>query len=103
MIEDQEINRDVLGMILEDDYDVIFAENGAIGMDMIREYQDKLSIILLDLIMPVMDGFEVLRQLKEDEKLKTIPVIVLTAEKNAELRALNVGALDFIMKPFDKH
>lgn len=103
VIEDQEINRDVLGMILEDDYDVIYAENGAIGMDMIREYQDKLSIILLDLIMPVMDGFEVLRQLKEDEKLKMIPVIVLTAEKDAELRALNAGALDFITKPFDMH
>ncbi len=103
VVEDQEINRDLLGMILDDDYDVIFAENGAEGMKLIRENADRLSIILLDLIMPVMDGFEVLRQVKGDEALKHIPVIVLTAEKDAELRALQAGAADFITKPFDIH
>ena len=103
VVEDQEINRDVLCMILEDDYDVITAENGREGLDKIIEYQDKLSIILLDLMMPVMDGFEVLEEMGRDPELKKIPVIVLTAEVEAELKALQMGAADFITKPFDVH
>ena len=102
VVEDQEINRDLLADILEDeDYVVLTAENGAIAMDLIRQNKEKLSIILLDLIMPVMDGFEVLRQLREDEELSQIPVIVLTGEADAELEALQGGAVDFITKPFD--
>ena len=83
IVEDQEINRDVLEMILEDDYDVMTAENGAEGMKLITENKDRLSIILLDLMMPVMDGFEVLTCLGDDPELSKIPVIVLTAEKEA--------------------
>jgi diguanylate cyclase (GGDEF)-like protein len=101
VVEDQEINRDILGNILEADYDLIYAENGATGMELIREKADQLSIVLLDLIMPVMDGFEVLRQMQDDPELLEIPVIVLTAEKKAELEALKLGAWDFITKPFD--
>lgn len=103
IVEDQEINRDVLEMILEDDYDVMTAENGAEGMKLITENKDRLSIILLDLMMPVMDGFEVLTCLGDDPELSKIPVIVLTAEKEAELKALKLGASDFITKPFDMH
>ena len=103
VVEDQEINRDVLGMILEDDYDVIYAENGEEGLEQMRSHLDKLSIVLLDLMMPVMDGFEVLRHMRGDPELASMPVIVLTAEKNAELRALQLGAADFITKPFDAH
>ena len=103
VVEDQEINRDVLGMILEDDYDVIYAENGVEGLEQMRGHLDKLSIVLLDLMMPVMDGFEVLRRMHEDPELASMPVIVLTAEKKAELRALQLGAADFITKPFDAH
>ena len=103
VVEDQEINRDVLEMILEDDYDVITAENGAEGMKLIRENKKRLSIILLDLMMPVMNGFEVLECLREDPELGRIPVIVLTAEKEAELKALHLGASDFVTKPFDVH
>ena len=103
VVEDQEINRDVLGMILEDDYDVIYAENGEEGLEQMRSHLDKLSIVLLDLMMPVMDGFEVLRHMRGDPELASMPVIVLTAEKNAELRALQLGAADFITKPFAAH
>lgn len=103
IVDDQEINRDVLGVILEDDYELIYAENGREALEKIREYQDRLSVVLLDLIMPVMDGFEVLENVRNDEDLKRIPVIVLTAEKKAELRALRMGAADFITKPFDLH
>ena len=103
VVEDQELNRDILGMILEDDYDVLFAENGAIAMDVIRENAATLSIVLLDLMMPVMDGFEVLQRVKSDERLCRIPIIVLTADKSAELQALQMGAADFITKPYDMH
>ncbi len=101
IVDDQEINRDALGAILEDDYDLLYAENGREAMRLIRANAEDLSIVLLDLIMPVMNGFEVLEQVRGDEELKGIPVIVLTAEKDAELRALQAGAADFIAKPFD--
>ncbi len=101
IVDDQEINRDALGIILEDEYEIIYAENGAQALEQITAHADRLSIVLLDLMMPVMDGFEVLQRVVADEQLRHIPVIVLTAEKNAELRALQMGASDFITKPFD--
>ena len=103
IVDDQEINRDVLGMILEDFYDLIYACDGKEALQKIEENQDKLCLIMLDLIMPVMDGFEVLSYVRAHENLSRIPVIVLTAEKDAELRALQMGAADFITKPFDMH
>lgn len=103
VVDDQDINRELLGMILGDRYEVLFAENGKEAMEVIRANQQMLSIILLDLMMPVMDGFAVLERLRADETLKRIPVIVLTAEKSAELKSLQMGAADFITKPFDMH
>ena len=101
IVDDQEINRELLGMILENDYEILYACNGREALETIREYGDRLSVVLLDLIMPEMDGFEVLSRIHEDEFLSRIPVIVLTAEKSAELQALQMGAADFIKKPFD--
>ena len=101
VVDDQEINRDALEVILEDDYDVIFAENGQEALDQVRAHIKELSLVLLDLMMPVMTGFEVLEAFKDDEELKKIPIIVLTADKSAELEALQLGAADFITKPFD--
>ena len=101
VVDDQEINRDSLEIILEDDYEIIYAENGKEAIDQMRGHANELSLVLLDLIMPVMNGFEVMEIVREDEQLKHIPIIVLTAEKSAELRALQMGAADFITKPFD--
>ena len=103
VVDDQELNRDVLGMILEEYYSVIYACDGVEALDIIQKNADNLSIIMLDILMPNMDGFEVLRRMKADERMKNIPVIVLTAEKSAELEALQLGAADFITKPFDVH
>ena len=103
VVDDQEINRDALEVILEDEYDLLYAENGQEAMKLIRAYADSLSLVLLDLMMPVMNGYEVLEAVRTDEQLKKIPVIVLTADKNAELQALQMGAADFITKPFDVH
>ena len=85
VVDDQEINRDVLGMILEDDYEVIYAENGREALDIMRERLDELSIVLLDLMMPVMNGFEVLKTVRADEQLRQVPIIVLTAEKKRRI------------------
>ena len=65
VVDDQEINRDALGIILEEEYEVIYACNGQEAMELIRREPDQLSIVMLDLIMPVMDGFEVLEAMKE--------------------------------------
>ena len=103
VVDDQELNRELLGMILKDHYEIIYAENGKEAMEKIHEFRDSLSVVLLDLIMPEMDGFEVLDIVRNDENLRSIPVIVLTADKSAELKALQMGAADFITKPFDLH
>ena len=103
VVDDQEINRALLEMILSEEYDLIFAENGRQALEQIEKYRETLSIVLLDLMMPEMDGFEVLARLRDDGTLLDLPVIVLTAEKSAELRSLQLGAADFITKPFDLH
>ncbi len=102
VVDDQEINRDIMGAILADHYEILYAENGQEALEVMREHLDELSVLLLDLMMPVMNGFEVLARIREDPELSRIPVIVLTAEKEAELRALQAGAADFISKPFDE-
>ena len=102
VVDDQEINRDALGAILEDQYEILYAENGQEALEMMNRYMEEISIVLLDLIMPVMNGFEVLDRVREDEALRAIPVIVLTAEREMELRALQAGAADFLTKPFDE-
>ena len=103
VVDDQEINRDTLEMILEEDYDLVFAENGQEALDVMYERCLDLSLVLLDLMMPVMDGYQVLERVRDDEELNHIPIIVLTADKSAELQALQLGAADFITKPFDLH
>ena len=103
VVDDQELNRDVLGVTLGDYYDVIYAEDGVEALTKIRENIDTLSLVMLDILMPNMDGFEVLERMGQDDEMKSIPVIVLTADKSAELKALKLGAADFITKPFDLH
>ncbi|MCR4923850.1 MAG: EAL domain-containing protein [Lachnospiraceae bacterium] len=101
IVEDEAVNRDILGWILEEEYEVFYAENGQIAYDMIKEEEQTFSLILLDIMMPEMDGYTLLQLLKKDEKYKYIPVIVLTAEKNAEVKSIKLGAADFIKKPYD--
>jgi len=101
VVDDEEINREMLGFMLKDEYEVLYAQNGAEALSQIREHAARLSLVLLDLLMPVMDGFEVLRLVREDEELSRIPVIVLTTEKSFEVKSLRLGASDFISKPYD--
>lgn len=99
--DDIELNRDALEVVLDGQYDLLFAENGKEALEIMRMHREDLSMLILDLNMPVMNGYEVMERLQEDELLQHIPVIVLTADKSAELQALQMGAADFITKPFD--
>ena len=101
IVEDERINRLMLGNIVKRDYEVLYAENGVQALRIIEENASRLSLILLDILMPEMNGFELLEILQSDEALRRIPVIVLTSEKNAEVKSLRLGAADFITKPYD--
>ena len=98
--EDVEINRMLLGTILEEEYDVRYASDGAETLIVLREEKDRISLLLLDLMMPEVDGIEVLRTMKSDPALRNIPVIVLTGDQEAEVECLHLGAMDFIPKPY---
>ena len=101
IVDDDYIAREILGMMLEDRYEVSYAENGVIALSIIKRDKLKLSLVILDLHMPEMDGYSLLKLLRSDNELRRIPVIVLTSEKGAEVESLRIGAADFITKPFD--
>ncbi len=101
IVDDEMINREILGNLLSKDYEVHFAENGKEALDTLLLREHIYSLILLDLLMPVMDGFELLDNIKKNEKLRSIPVIVMTSEKDAEVTSIKLGAADFITKPYD--
>lgn len=104
IVDDVEINRDILAEILEEHFEVIEAENGQAALARIAENRDSLAVILLDLMMPVLDGFGVLAALKEEGSLDRIPVLVISGENSveSETRCLACGVADFIHKPFDE-
>ena len=100
VVDDEMINRQILGEILSNDYEVVFACDGEEALKKIKEAKDTLSLILLDLRMPVMSGMELLGILKADPELLSIPVIVITSDQESEIESLSLGAADFIPKPF---
>ena len=102
VVDDEQINREILGFMLQDEYDVLYAADGEEALDMIRSHVHTLSLVLLDLMMPKLDGFHLMDILRSDDELKHIPYIVLTSEKSAEVNSLKNGASDFIAKPFDQ-
>ena len=99
--DDDLINRELLGNIVRQDYDVLYAADGQEALERINRNAETLSLVLLDLMMPVVNGFEVLKAMQGNEKTSHIPVIVLTSETNAEVDSLRLGAADFISKPFN--
>ena len=100
VVEDEQINREILALILQEDYELLFAADGAEALDGIRAHFDTLSLVLLDLNLPDMNGMDILRQVKENAQLSRIPVIVLTSDRESEVESLSVGASDFIPKPY---
>ena len=100
VVDDEMINRELLGMALAGDYNVLFASDGEEALSLIRDHSDTLSLVLLDLLMPVVSGMVVLKLMKESPLMSSIPVIVTTADHEAEVACLELGALDFIPKPY---
>lgn len=100
VVDDEMVNRQLLGLLLSDDYTVIYAENGEKALEQIANNSETLSLVLLDLLMPVMSGMVVLRKLREKPELEKVPVIVMTADHESEVASLELGAMDFIPKPY---
>ena len=98
--DDEVINRELLGMVLGDRFEILYAADGEEAMEYLRTRKDDIALVLLDLMMPLLDGREVLKLMNSDEDLRMIPVIVLTADQEAELECLRLGAMDFISKPY---
>jgi putative two-component system response regulator len=103
VVDDIEMNRIVLNDLFVDQFDVLEAENGLVALEKVTKYRSELSIILLDLVMPIMDGFQVLRKLNDDGTIKNIPIVLITSEDDEEniLTAYGLGVSDFIRKPFN--
>ena len=101
IVDDVEINRVILAQFFKDDYEICEASNGEEALLFVEEHP--VSVILLDLVMPIMDGFELLARLKRDDRYRDIPVIATTArsENDSEVRALELGVADFITKPYN--
>ena len=100
VVDDEQINREMLGFILQEKYEVLFAKDGGEALEKIRENEDLLTLVLLDLQLPGIHGMEILHRMQDDPKTKKIPVIVMTSEQSSEVESLRSGAIDFIPKPY---
>ncbi len=102
IVEDVEINRDLLEQLLEEDYELLTAEDGAAAIKLAEE--ESPDLILMDMSLPVMDGWEATRTLKGRDDLKRIPVIALTAHamRGDEEKARACGCDDYLTKPIDE-
>ena len=103
VVDDSELNRGILIEMLKEEFDIIEAENGKEAVDKIRKYGKKLSVVLLDIVMPVMDGFEVLSVMNRNHWIEDIPVIMISSEESEGFirKAFNLGVSDYISRPFD--
>lgn len=101
VVDDEYINREILGNMLCDTYEVIYASDGQEALDKLDNAKGKISLVLTDLMMPGLDGFGFLEKYKEDKRFSNIPVIVCTQEDKAEVESIKKGAVDFITKPYN--
>jgi len=101
IVDDVLINMELMNAVLQKEYDVLMCESGSEALEIIRDPQKRPDLILLDINMPEMDGYEVCQTLKADEKTKPIPIIFLTAHNDIEdeTKGLELGAVDYIHKP----
>lgn len=103
IVDDSEMNREILREMLKDDYDILEAASGEDGLEAIRQHGELISLVLLDIMMPGINGFEVLSQMSRDGIIDDIPVIMISSEDKQEavLNAYELGASDYISRPFD--
>lgn len=103
IVDDSEMNRIILNEMLKDEYRILEADNGRTALDMVDRYGDELSLVLLDIIMPGVNGFEVLGELSRRSVADSLPVVMISSEDSDDvvLRAYELGASDYINRPFN--
>ena len=103
VVDDSEMNREILKEILGKEYRILEACDGNEALEMLEQYGTEISLVLLDIIMPKMDGFEVLAYMNRDKGIEDIPVIMISSEGSESYirRAYELGASDYISRPFD--
>lgn len=103
IVDDAEINREILDEILGSDFRILTAGNGEECVEMLQQYGRNIALILLDIVMPVMDGFEVLSYMNKNNLIENIPVIMISSASDKEYmrRAYGMGISDYISRPFD--
>lgn len=103
IVDDIELNREMLAVALGDTFPVIEAGDGDKAIEELKKSSNEIAAVLLDLVMPKVDGYEVLKFMKDEGLIKIIPVLVITADSTTavERECLELGVSDFIRKPFD--
>lgn len=103
IVDDSDMNRELLSAMLQDEYRILEAANGQEAVDLLTQYGTGISLVLLDIIMPVMDGFGVLANMNSSHMIEDIPVIMISNEDSDTVirRAYEMGVIDYIRRPFD--
>lgn len=103
IVDDSEMNREILSEMLGAEYEIIEAENGEQAVAVLQKASAEISLVLLDIVMPVMDGYEVLRVMNVNHWIDDVPVIMISSESGTSFvdRAYELGVADFISRPFD--
>lgn len=101
--DDSEMNRELLAAILEEEYEIIQVNDGVQAVDCLQKHAEEISLLLLDIVMPKMDGFEVLSYMNKEHWIEAIPVVIISSENSPVYikRGYDLGVTDFIGKPFD--
>ncbi|MEG2575798.1 MAG: EAL domain-containing protein, partial [Christensenella sp.] len=102
-VDDNIVNRKILSKILSREYAVLEAENGEVALKVLDEHADEIVAVMLDLVMPVMDGYAVLQAIEKDARYSNLPILVTTdnSDNDNEIKALTLGAWDFVSKPYN--
>ena len=104
VVDDAKLNRELIHNILNNNYETLEAENGQEALEILKEQGQDIAAVLLDIIMPVIDGYGVLTAMRQHSEWMDIPVLIMTADAaHAELKTLSMGANDFLTKPFNPH
>ena len=105
IVDDMEVNRAILHGVFGTQYNLLEAENGEQALLLLEAYHGQIAALLLDLMMPVMNGYQVMEEMRERGEFTDVPVVVITAEDSVEheVRAFDLGASDIVKKPFEPH
>lgn len=103
VVDDKGMNRYMLGGIFRDNYEIVEAGGGVEAIEILEAEKDELAVVLLDIIMPGMDGFGVLKHMKKNEMLEQIPVVIVTDDSSeaTSVKAFEYNVADMVIKPFE--